>query len=126
VQILSIVVSRPNPQILDRILTELLNNACKYTPAGETIAVSAKVTENPNHPICLSIRNTGVEIALEERERIFEQFYRIPNNDPWPYGGTGLGLTLVKKLAQLLDVEIAVKSDRDYTEFLALFPVSTT
>jgi signal transduction histidine kinase len=80
------------------------------------------LTENPEYRICLSVRNSGIEIAPEEREHIFKQFYRIPNNDPWQYGGTGLGLTLVKKLAQLLDVEIAVKSDRNYTEFLALFP----
>jgi signal transduction histidine kinase len=107
-------------------LTELLNNACKYTPAGETIAVSAKLTENPEYRICLTVRNSGIEIAPEEREQIFKQFYRIPNNDPWQYGGTGLGLTLVKKLAQLLEVEIVVKSDQNDTEFSVIFPVSAS
>lgn len=107
--------------ILERILTELLNNACKYTPAGETIDV---VATQKKHDVCLSVRNSGVEISFAERERIFEQFYRIPNNDPWQYGGTGLGLTLVKKLADLLEVSIEVESDRHYTQFSVFFPVA--
>jgi signal transduction histidine kinase/DNA-binding response OmpR family regulator len=107
--------------ILERILTELLNNACKYTPAGETIVVSA---QSMTTHICVSVRNSGVEIAPEEQQRIFEQFYRIPNNDPWQHGGTGLGLTLVKKLAQLLEVAISVESANGYTEFSAIFPLT--
>ncbi len=103
---------------LDRILRELLNNACKYTPSGETITVSAQATETK---IILSIVNTGVEIPLEEQEKIFSQFYRIPNNDPWQHGGTGLGLTLVKKLVELLDASIEVESKNNQTIFSVIF-----
>ena len=105
---------------LDRILRELLNNACKYTPSGETITISAQVTERE---IVLSISNTGVEIPVEEQERIFSQFYRIPNNDPWQYGGTGLGLTLVTKLVEILNAEIEVESNNNQTTFLVRFLV---
>ena len=103
---------------LDRILRELLNNACKYTPSGETITVSAQATATK---IMLSIYNTGVEIPLEEQERIFSQFYRIPNNDPWQHGGTGLGLTLVKKLIELLDASMEVESKNNQTRFSVIF-----
>ena len=104
---------------LDRILKELLNNACKYTPSGETITVSAQADQIE---IMLSISNSGVEIPAEEQERIFSQFYRIPNNDPWQHGGTGLGLTLVKKLVELLDASIEVESKNCQTTFFVKLP----
>jgi signal transduction histidine kinase len=103
---------------LERILRELLNNACKYTPAEETIEVTVKANELM---IELKVSNFGIEIPPEERSRIFEQFYRIPNNDPWQYGGTGLGLTLVKKLAELLEAIIEVKSENRQTTFALKF-----
>jgi signal transduction histidine kinase len=53
---------------------------------------------------------------------IFNQFYRIPRNDPWQYGGTGLRLTLVKKLSEMLGATIDVKSDRQKTAFCVKFP----
>ncbi|MFQ3629690.1 MAG: GAF domain-containing protein, partial [Cyanobacteriota bacterium] len=87
---------------LEQIFTELLQNACKYTPSGESIYVSASLegdeAESHPHPSSLPphcaihITNTGITIPEQERDRIFEKFYRIPNSDPWKYGGTGLGL----------------------------------
>jgi len=92
---------------LERILTELLHNACKYTPHGETIKVSAEATSDAVE-ICVS--NSGTEISPVECDRIFDKFYRIPNNDPWKHGGTGLGLALVKGMLQQLGGTIAVSS----------------
>ena len=103
---------------LDRILRELLNNACKYTPSGETITVSAQAT---TAEIVLLVSNTGVEIPVEEQEHIFGQFYRIPNNDPWQHGGTGLGLTLVNKLIEILNASIEVTSYDNQTTFSLRF-----
>ncbi|MBW4507504.1 MAG: response regulator [Scytonematopsis contorta HA4267-MV1] len=99
---------------LERILIELLTNACKYTPAGQIITLQVRATEEI---VELNVINSGVEIPKEEQERIFDQFYRIPNNDPWQYGGTGLGLTLVKKMVELLGASIEVKSSQLQTEF---------
>ncbi len=104
--------------MLERILTELLNNACKYTPAGEKITVSVFEIENI---VQLSVTNSGVEIQPEELDKIFDQFYRIPNNDPWQYGGTGVGLTLVKKMLELLDAVIEVESGENKTTFFVKF-----
>ncbi len=103
---------------LERIVTELLNNACKYTPAGEAIAVSAYITTNI---VRLSVSNTGVEIPPNELPRIFDLFYRIPKNDPWKYGGTGLGLALVKKMVKHLGATIQVESADNKTTFTIQF-----
>jgi signal transduction histidine kinase len=61
--------------------------------------------------------NTGVEIAPEELPRIFDKFYRIPNNDPWKHGGTGLGLSLVQKLVEQMGGSIEVESANQHTRF---------
>ncbi|BAU66721.1 GAF sensor signal transduction histidine kinase [Stanieria sp. NIES-3757] len=105
---------------LERIVNELLNNACKYTPAGETIMVSAWATQDT---LSLSFSNSGIEIASEEQKCIFEKFYRIPSHDPWQYGGTGIGLALVKKLVELLSATIEVESHASQTTFTLQFPL---
>lgn len=105
---------------LKRILTELLNNACKYTPPGETIVVEASVTESH---LLLGVINTGIEIASEECDRVFEKFYRIPSNDPWKHGGTGLGLALVKRIVEYLSGSIEVSSHDNQTCFSVALPL---
>ncbi|MFZ1026621.1 MAG: response regulator [Limnoraphis robusta] len=105
--------------ILDRIVRELLDNACKYTPFGEQITVSVRASDQM---IVLSVMNTGIEIPLDEQQRVFDQFYRIPHHDPWQYGGTGLGLTLVQKLVELLDASIELESYAGFTQFSVKFP----
>jgi PAS domain S-box-containing protein len=104
---------------LERIIVELLNNACKYTPAHETIAISARAVTDA---IQLRIQNTGVEIPAEERDRIFDKFYRIPSSDPWKHGGTGLGLALVKKLVERLQGSIWAESSNQSTTFIVQLP----
>lgn len=104
---------------IKRILTELLNNACKYTPAGETIGITALAKDQR---IELIILNTGIEIPLAEQQRVFDKFYRIPNCDPWQYGGTGIGLALVKNLIELLGGNISLTSQLGKTSFILDFP----
>lgn len=119
---LSIAKELPSLQIditdLERAIAELLNNACKYTPANQAIAVSAYLKANT---VCLSVSNTGVEIPSDELSRIFDPFYRIPKNDPWKYGGTGLGLALVKKMVKHLKATIHVESAANKTTFTIEF-----
>ncbi len=107
---------------LARILTELLTNACKYTLAEGYIRLSAQQT--PTH-LQILVSNS-VEIPAIELTRIFDKFYRIPNNDPWKYSGTGLGLALVKKLAAYLDATIEVASGKGETTFTVTFPLTGT
>ncbi len=103
---------------LKRIVIELLQNAFKYTPPGETIRVAAAATSKTMQ---LSVSNTGTEIAESELDRIFDKFYRIPNSDPWKYGGTGLGLALVKRLTEHLGANIHTESANHHTTFIITF-----
>lgn len=117
---------------LERILTELLNNACKYTPAGEQIGVSvtllpeeASELKTTSPSVSITVCNSGVEIPSSELAHIFDKFYRIPNNDPWKHGGTGLGLALVKRLVERLDGKMEVSSGNQQTRFMVQLPLVT-
>jgi signal transduction histidine kinase len=105
---------------LERVITELLGNAYKYTPEGETIAVGVA-----SHATRLRfvVSNSGVEIEPEEQGRIFQQFYRIPNSDRWKYGGIGLGLALAKKFTEGLGGQIWVESGHNATTFIVEVPL---
>lgn len=106
---------------LDRILNELLNNACKYTPSGEQITISARATATT---LQLSVKNSGVEISAEQLPHIFDKFYRLPNSDPWKHGGTGLGLALVKKMVEHLGATIQAESYSGQITFTLALPLS--
>jgi signal transduction histidine kinase len=126
-QQLTIQLPETLPQIvsdqasLERVFAELLNNACKYTPPGETIMVSA-VAENEDQ-IQIVVANSGVEIPAKELPRIFDKFYRVPSSDPWKQGGTGLGLALVQKLLWHIGGQIEVVSESSVTAFKVMLPM---
>lgn len=104
---------------LERLLTELLNNACKYTPAGEQITVTVSVQSDV---IQFRVCNSGVEIPASELPRIFDKFYRVPSIDCWKRGGSGLGLALVKKLTEQLAGCVWVESASKETCFTVELP----
>lgn len=106
---------------LGRILTELLTNACKYTPSGGTIFVEVNLLSDLS--ICLSIHNTG-EIPAESLPRIFEKFYRIPQLDFRFKGGTGLGLNLASELSSRIGGHLGVESKDNWTTFRLTLPSS--
>ncbi|WP_448574029.1 sensor histidine kinase [Trichothermofontia sp.] len=111
-----------DPAYLERIVTELLNNACKYTPAQETITLMAQVIPTGTE---IRVSNSGVEVPAAECDRIFDKFYRIPNNDPWKHGGTGLGLALVQKLTTSLGGTIQAESHDRQVHLIVQFPPDT-
>ncbi|MBF2027069.1 MAG: CHASE2 domain-containing protein [Oscillatoriales cyanobacterium C42_A2020_001] len=106
---------------LQRVMMELVNNACKYTPPEGQIKVSASSTASHME---LVVSNSGSEIPDSELPRIFEKFYRVPQSDPWKRGGTGLGLALVKKLVECLGGSIAVRSGAGQTTFTISLPIT--
>ncbi|WP_416669377.1 sensor histidine kinase [Egbenema bharatensis] len=117
---------------LERVLSELLHNACKYTPPNATITVSAHcispASADPTHCdrpslLILQVSNSGTELLPSELPRIFDKFYRIPSNDPWKHGGTGLGLALVKRLVGHLGATIRVDSSNNQVTFTIEFPL---
>lgn len=109
--------------LLERVINELITNACKYTPAEEIISITA---EEKEQKIYLSVSNSGIEIPREEQESIFEKFYRIPSHDPWKHGGTGIGLALVKKLVKLLDATVQLDSQAGQTTFTIEFAIAAS
>lgn len=109
---------------LSRIMVELLNNACRYTPHGETISVSG-FQKNIGHRgsfLHLEVINSGVEIPVEERSRVFDKFYRIARLDVRKQGGTGLGLALVQKLVTRLGGEVQLTGGGGKTIFTVILP----
>ena len=110
-----------NPDILERILTELLNNACKYTPPGGNIAIQIELEEDI---LKLIVANSGVKLTEVELKCIFDKFYRIPQSDPWQYGGTGLGLALVKKQVEYLGGSITASNQNHQFALMIEIPAT--
>jgi two-component system phosphate regulon sensor histidine kinase PhoR len=90
-------------------LSNLLDNALKYTPDGGTVSVSCRVLD----PTFLEVRvrDTGPGISAEELPRLFERFYRVDKARSRELGGTGLGLAIVKHLARAHGGEVGVESE---------------
>jgi signal transduction histidine kinase len=109
--------------LIERILTELLHNANKYTPAGGTITLSGCYCQDGQNQLCLNLINSGVEISAADLPHIFDKFYRIPSLDVWNCGGTGLGLPLVKKMVEQLNATIQVSSGDQQVKFTLRFPL---
>ncbi len=105
---------------LERILAELLNNACKYTSAGGEIVVG--VCDKSTEAATIFTISNPAEIPADQLPRIFEKFYRVPKGDRWQQGGTGLGLALVQKLVEQIQGTIRVESSRGWTTFTVVLP----
>ncbi len=106
---------------LERILAELLNNACKYTAQGGEISLRLRYISDPRPLVHIQVANAS-EISEAELPRIFDKFYRVPNSDPWKQGGTGLGLALVKRLVEQLQGNIGATSQQGKTTFTVNLP----
>ncbi len=97
--------------LLSRVVSELLNNACKYTPPEQEIALQVSQAFQKGTPGWLiTVRNTGVEIPAEALPHLFEKFYRVTHLDQRKVGGTGLGLPLAQKAVELLQGSLTVES----------------
>lgn len=107
---------------LRRILTELLNNACKYTAPGKQIHLISSFDQGAEPAVTRFTICNQTLIPEAELPKIFDKFYRCPNADPWKQGGTGLGLALVKKLVERLQGRIQVTSADDWTKFTVELP----
>ncbi len=90
------------------ILTNLIDNAIKYTPEDGSIKIETTVLEKK---IQFSIIDSGIGIPAKDLARIFERFYRVDKSRSRAVGGTGLGLSIVKHLAELQNAEIKVQSE---------------
>ncbi|HEY9627550.1 MAG TPA: response regulator [Coleofasciculaceae cyanobacterium] len=131
----SIPVLISDRMMLSSALSELLNNACKYTPPTGVITLSTQMAEAPNAvaTLRLVVSNTGIGILPDELPHIFEKFYRAPSlasatrSDGHRHPeGTGLGLALVQKQIVCLGGTIEAQSDPDEVRFVIELPLAPT
>ncbi len=93
---------------LKQVMFNLLSNAAKFTPDGGVITVGAdKKTED----LIISVKDTGIGIAKKNQKKIFEEFYQIKSSLADKTPGTGLGLSLVKRLVEMHDGRVWVESE---------------
>jgi signal transduction histidine kinase len=104
-----------DPQRVQQILTNLLSNAVKFTPPGGKVTLACSTAPRRGGAegdewACITVEDTGVGIAREDLERIFDPFVQVEGGYTRLQGGTGLGLTISRGLAQLMGGEISVES----------------
>jgi signal transduction histidine kinase len=104
------------------VLTNLVDNAVKYSPDGGRVDV--RVTRSGNR-ICFRVRDEGLGIPPSEQRRIFEKFFRLDPDMTRGVGGTGLGLYICRELVDRMDGRISVSSDgRSGSAFTVDLPVA--
>ncbi len=133
-----------DPDLLDKVLVNLLSNAMKFTPSGGevtlTVAVSATKAVHPwpgqlheqrtggqARQLALTVRNTGSFIPPEDLANVFDRFHQVVENSDFGDLGSGIGLALVKELVEYHGGEVGVRSDRQTgTTFSVALPLYLT
>jgi signal transduction histidine kinase len=98
---------------LQQILSNLLSNAIKFTPEGGRVLLKAETEPSGNvgKNCILTVTDTGVGIAPEEQELVFEKFRQSGNPLTREHAGTGLGLSIVRELCKLLGGDVTLQSE---------------
>ncbi len=101
-----------DPTRLRQVLNNFVNNALKFTEQGE-ISISAELLLKRNNKakLLFKIRDTGIGIAKENQEKIFESFAQADGSTTRKYGGTGLGLTISKKIIKAMNGSVSIESE---------------
>ncbi|WP_157270156.1 CHASE domain-containing protein [Azohydromonas aeria] len=102
---------RGDPMRLKQVLLNLLNNAVKFTPEGlVTLRAQALHHEDGRKGLRFDVSDTGIGIAPEQQQAIFEPFTQADASTTRRFGGTGLGLAIVKRLVAMMGGELALQS----------------
>lgn len=99
-----------DPLRFRQVLLNLLSNAAKFTKHGEISLMAAAHMKSANPQLEITVRDTGIGISPDQIGRIFEEFEQAETTTTREFGGTGLGLTITRKLVQLMNGTIHVKS----------------
>jgi two-component system OmpR family sensor kinase len=122
-EIIERVSMQGDPILLSRLLMNLMDNAIKYTPPGGQIKISLKNTREKTR---FTIQDTGIGIPESALSYIFNRFYRVDQSRSQRNEGAGLGLSIVKKIADIHQAEIDIHSQlNEGTTVLVSFPLST-
>ena len=95
-----------DPQLLQRLLANLVDNAIKYTPQGGVVVQARQ----RGAQVCVDVVDTGLGIAPEHAERIFDEFYQVGNPGRDRAQGLGIGLSIVQRLSRLLGLTVQLRS----------------
>lgn len=101
-----------DPTRLGQILINFTNNAVKFTEQGEII-IEVKIREQDEHAVLLyfAVKDTGIGLTPEQCSRLFQSFQQADTSTTRKYGGSGLGLVISKRLAELMGGEVGVQSE---------------
>lgn len=119
---------------IQQVLRNLLSNALRFTPQGGHVTISARLSEQPStatneegHMIELLVSDTGVGIAPENQQRIFERFFQVSQGGRGRASGQGLGLAIVKMIVELHGGSVTVQSTPgEGSTFLCTLPCLLT
>ena len=99
-----------DPRLLERMVTNLVSNAIKFTPDGGLVAVRLSPPGTPSGGWRITVSDTGIGIPAEEHEMLFQRFYRATTAQEAAIQGSGLGLNIAHTIAELHDATIEVES----------------
>jgi signal transduction histidine kinase len=103
-----------NPEQIERVFLNLLDNAVKFTPQGGSVLVFAEEHDHEQrHGILARIQDSGVGIPPSELNRIFDRFYQIDPSSRRRFGGMGLGLSLVRSIVEAHGGAVWVESEEE-------------
>jgi two-component system sensor histidine kinase/response regulator len=106
------VIARGDPGRLRQIVTNLMSNAVKFTHEGHVVLdATGTVVENGRFTLRIDVTDTGIGIPADRLDRLFKTFSQIDSSTTRHYGGSGLGLSIVKRLAELMGGEVGVHSE---------------
>jgi len=117
-----------DPFRIKQVLTNLVNNAYKFTDEG-TITIESEITENglAEKQLVIAVKDTGIGITNEQQKYIFEEFSQGDDETEKRYGGFGLGLAITKKIIKLLDGKITLTSEPEKgSTFTFYIPIKLT
>jgi signal transduction histidine kinase len=103
------VVVETDPTKLRQVLLNLLSNAVKFTERGE---VSLEASADARH-VTILVRDTGIGIAAQHLQRVFDAFWQVDRSSTRQVGGMGLGLSVARRLTRLLGGEVTVDSQAE-------------
>ena len=117
----------------EKIVTNLLSNAFKFTPEGGTVSVSLSISKDfdesgaesmQSGDVLIEVKDSGVGIAPDQLDKVFDRFYQVDDSHTREQEGTGIGLALTKDLVELHGGEISVSSEEGKgTVFIARLPL---